>query len=49
MTQEKEEAVSRFLNEFKTIARERGVDFVPRQGFIEMLTLLGITRRIWKE
>ena len=46
MTQEKEEAVSRFLNEFKTIARKRGVDFVPRQGFIEMLTLLGITRRI---
>ena len=31
------------------IARRKGVYFVPRQAFIETLTLLGITRRICHE
>jgi hypothetical protein len=46
LSYEKEQAVTKFLYEFKMIARRRGVDFVPRQVFIETLTLLGITMRI---
>lgn len=46
MNQEKKESVGRFLTEFKMVARRRGVDFVPREAFIETLTALGITRRI---
>lgn len=49
MGQNKEEDVSAFLKEFKTVAKKRGVDFVPRQEFIETLTLLGVTRRICQE
>ena len=46
MNQEKEKAVGRFLLEFKTVARRRGVHFIPREAFIETLTVLGITRGI---
>jgi hypothetical protein len=46
LNQEKGKAVGRFLTEFKMVARRRGVDFVPREAFVETLTVLGITRRI---
>lgn len=46
MSREKEESVGRFLTEFKMVARKRGVDFVPREAFIETMTMLGITRGI---
>jgi hypothetical protein len=41
----KEEEINRFLKEFKMVAKQRGIDFVPRQEFIETLILFGITRR----
>jgi hypothetical protein len=49
LSQEKEEAISRFLKEFKTVARRRGVDFVPREAFICTLTSLGITKAICQD
>lgn len=45
MSQNKEEEVKQFLKEFKLVAKKRGIDFIPRQEFIDTLTLLGITRR----
>ncbi|MCK7513433.1 MAG: hypothetical protein MZV70_61665 [Desulfobacterales bacterium] len=41
----KEEEISLFLKEFKEVAKQRGIDFIPRQEFIETLILFGITRR----
>lgn len=49
MDQEKEAEVSRFLNEFKEVAKNSGVYFVPRQEFINVLTSLGITRAICRD
>jgi hypothetical protein len=49
LDQEKEAEASRFLNEFKAIAKKRGVYFVPRQEFISVLTSLGITRSICQD
>jgi hypothetical protein len=45
----KEEEINRFLKEFKMVAKQRGIDFVPRQEFIETLILFGITRRNCEE
>ena len=49
MSKGKEEEISLFLKEFKMVAKQRGIDFIPRQEFIEMLTLFGITRRNCEE
>jgi hypothetical protein len=46
LNQGKEEAIGRFLKKFKTVARRRGVDFIPREAFIQTLASLGITRSI---
>lgn len=49
MDREKETEISKFLNEFKTIAKCRGVYFVTREEFIATLTALGITRSICRD
>jgi hypothetical protein len=45
----KEAEISSFLNEFKLIAKNRGVYFITRQEFIMTLTSLGITRAICQD
>jgi hypothetical protein len=45
LSRSKEEEINLFLREFKVVAKKRGIDFIPRQEFIETLTLFGITRR----
>lgn len=49
MSEGKKEEISLFLKEFKMIAKKRGIDFIPRQEFIETLILFGITRRNCEE
>lgn len=41
--------VFRFLTEFKTVAEEKGIDFIPRAEFIEALASLGFTKRNCKD
>jgi hypothetical protein len=45
----KEKEINLFLREFKVVVKKRGIDFIPRQEFIETLTLFGITRRNCEE
>jgi hypothetical protein len=49
LDQGKEAEIGSFLNEFKIIAKNRGVYFVTRQEFIITLTSLGITRSICQD
>ena len=49
MSEGKEEKINIFLKEFKMVAKQRGIDFIPRQEFIETLILFGITRRNCEE
>ena len=49
MGRETEAGVIKFLNEFKIIAKKRGVYFVPREEFVSTLISLGITRAICKD
>ncbi len=44
MPEETQEAVRKFLRAFKKIAKEHGIYFVPREGFIETLGWLGYTK-----
>jgi hypothetical protein len=45
MGQAKPEEIGRFLQEFKQVARKRGIDFIPRSEFMGALALLGLTKR----
>jgi hypothetical protein len=49
LSEGKEEEISLFLKEFKKVVKKRGIDFIPRQEFIETLILFGITRRNCEE
>lgn len=49
MSGSKEKEINLFLREFKVVVKKRGIDFIPRQEFIETLTLFGITRRNCEE
>ena len=43
MSEEKKEEVRTFLRAFKKIALQRGIDFIPRRGFLEARAWLGFT------